>query len=709
MAIATLSIDLIAQLANLQAGMDKAGRLAEKNAALIAKKYQATSAVFQGLGITIGSALSVAGITAFVRSTVDGLDKLNDLADATGSTVERLSALEDAAARTGTGIDTVGDAIIKLNKTIADAKPGTDAAAALDAIGLSAKQLRDLDPADALVRVAQALAGFADDGNKARLSQELFGKSLKDVAPLLKDLVEKGQLNATVTTEQAAAAEKFKKQTFELNKNLTDLARDINGALVPALNKLFERSKKEGIFSALFTPDDTSKLIAQADSLSNSITNVGNALKRATDLSQRADLPGSARSSWAEQATRLRAQLEGLQRESLRITDLLKGTAGTAGQRSARDRLRQLEADSAERPSAPGVIGKVEVSEFDKFIKRLREAQLSTVELTEVEKTRIAINKGELGAITKHQVDYAVAVAETVDLLKRLGDTSKLALQSQAGQLEDLDRQSALVRQQFADGVISATTFARAIDVLSQKIKVLQDNTNIGTDKFRVDVFRLAAQSRDAQVDDLAAQIQNVREQMRQASGNTTVFQRALAVLAEQMRAVEDNTQGLGEKLGQLNEDVRFAAGEIENAFGASIVAGMEGNAKKIDRIWGDMIRRMVAQAASAKLVSTLFGEGFTSRGEVGGWVGRLFGAFGGSTGGGAGSGSTNVVSEVVKNAGGASKASAAGSSKPSQASAQGGGNFFVTVQGDVGPKAMRAMQTVVAQMEARRTRQAAF
>ena len=35
MALATLSIDLVAQLASMQEGMDKAGRLAEKQAAEI--------------------------------------------------------------------------------------------------------------------------------------------------------------------------------------------------------------------------------------------------------------------------------------------------------------------------------------------------------------------------------------------------------------------------------------------------------------------------------------------------------------------------------------------------------------------------------------------------------------------------------------------------------------------------------------------------
>ncbi|MCL4695453.1 MAG: hypothetical protein KJ023_00100 [Burkholderiaceae bacterium] len=646
------------------------------------------------MGLALGGALSVTGLAAFLRTTVEGIDKLNDLSDATGASVEKLSALEDAAVRTGTSVDVVGDALIKLNKTIADAKPGSDAAQALKAIGLSAKELRELDPADALLRVAQGMAGLADDGKKARLANELFGKSLREVAPLLKDLVERGQLNATVTKEQAEQAEKFAKQSAELNKNLTDLARDITSVVVPALNKLFERSKKEGFFSALFGEDEEALAIRKAKA-------IGQRLQRVTR-----ELDDAIASGDKDRIERIRGQLFLLSAAATQATDKLKGVGADAP--SARDLLRGIEAGSAEKPSAPDIGGKVEVTEFDKFIKRLQEAQLATVELTEVERTRIAINKGELGAITKDQEAYALSLAATADLLRRLADTSKLALQSQAGQLEELDKQSAAVRRQFADGVISATAYARALEVLAQKFKGLQDNTNVGGDKFRVDVAKLAAQTRDAQVDNLAAQIANVREQMAGASGDTSAFRRALAVLGEQMRAVEDNGQALTEKLGQMDEATREFALEIESALGASIVATMEGSSSKIDRIWGDLLKRLVVQAANAKLMSVLFGDSFTSRGELGGWLGRLFGAGAAGGTGAAGSGAgVKVGGEFLNTQAG--KPLSAGMAGKSQASAPAGVTQHIYVQGDVGTRARRAMLAVAAQIQSRQQRAAAI
>jgi len=241
MSFAKLSIDLEARLASLQAGLDKAGLLAERTSRQISGAFSGIKSVAATVGPALAASLSVAGIAAFVRETAAGIDALNDLSDATGASVENLSALEDAAARTGTQMDTVGAALIKLNQQLANTDPKSGASQALTAIGLSAEELRRLDPAEALLQVAQALQGYADDGNKARLVQELFGKSVKEVAPLLKDLAESGQLNATVTKEQADEVDRFNKELARLGKNATDASRAIVGELLPSLNSFLEK------------------------------------------------------------------------------------------------------------------------------------------------------------------------------------------------------------------------------------------------------------------------------------------------------------------------------------------------------------------------------------------------------------------------------------------------------------------------------------
>lgn len=202
---------------------------------------QATAATVGDALASIGVGISVGGFVAMTKAIVDGLDAMNDLRDATGASIENISALEDVARRSGASFDTVSTALVKLNQGLNSAKPGSDTENAIKAIGLSVKDLKALDPAEAFQQIAVKLAEFADDGNKARLTQELFGKSLKEVAPLLKDLAESGKLNATVTTEQAAAAEKLNKQMFYLQKSALDMGRAFTSSVIPALADGVER------------------------------------------------------------------------------------------------------------------------------------------------------------------------------------------------------------------------------------------------------------------------------------------------------------------------------------------------------------------------------------------------------------------------------------------------------------------------------------
>lgn len=210
------------------------------------KQGRALSGVF---GVLVPAA-SAAGIVAYVKSVNDGVDALNDLKDATGSSIENISALERVADRTGSSIDVVGSALVKFNQLLNEATPGSAAEQSLRAIGLEAQELRKLDPSEALRRYSVALAGFADDGNKARIVQDQLGRSYRELAPFLNDLAESGQLVAKVTTEQAAEADKFNKQLFLLQSNAKDAARSIVSVLVPALNQAFSdiktfSSKKE--------------------------------------------------------------------------------------------------------------------------------------------------------------------------------------------------------------------------------------------------------------------------------------------------------------------------------------------------------------------------------------------------------------------------------------------------------------------------------
>jgi hypothetical protein len=248
MALAVLSVDLVAKLASLEAGFDKSYRLAEKNARAIEARYQRMGAAFSAIGSTVAGAFAGVSLARVFAGVVDGIDDLNDFAEVIGTTVENASALEGAMRRTGGSLADVQGIVLKLSKTLDDLKPASAEASVLQQLGLDVEKLRKLDPAEALRQVAVAVQQL-DDASKAQAFRILFDKTVREAAPFLNDLAREGQLVATVTKQQAEEAEKFNKQLYALQANAVDFARAVSGPMISSLNEMIDKFKdgaKEG-------------------------------------------------------------------------------------------------------------------------------------------------------------------------------------------------------------------------------------------------------------------------------------------------------------------------------------------------------------------------------------------------------------------------------------------------------------------------------
>jgi lambda family phage tail tape measure protein len=246
--LGTLTLSLIAKVGGYTAGMDAAGRSAEKNAKKSMEAWREAGDQlnsFVRVGAAGFAALAGAGATAFaaIKSQADALDAFNDIKDATGASIEGISALDRVARETGSNIDAVESILVKFNATLKEAKPGDDSDRLFKSLNLNIKELKGLDPAEALRRTAVAFGQFESDGNKARAMQEIFGKSVKEAAPFLNDLAEKTTLVGTTSTQTAAQAEVFNKQLFELKANSQDAARAFTADLLPALNTFLQNYK----------------------------------------------------------------------------------------------------------------------------------------------------------------------------------------------------------------------------------------------------------------------------------------------------------------------------------------------------------------------------------------------------------------------------------------------------------------------------------
>lgn len=695
MALATLSVDLIARLASFEESFNKAARISEKNAALIearwAKVGAATSTAFAALGISAG----VGGLALLARNSINAIDALNDVADATGSTVENISALEDVALRTGTNLDTVQTALIKFNGVLKDAKPGSDAEKALKAIGLNAEELRKIDPAEALKKTADALAGFADDGNKARLTQELFGKSLKEVAPFLKDLAEQGKLNATVTTKQAEEAEKLNKEIFKFQAGATQFARSVASDILPSINNMIEKfgAAKEafgGTFGALFRNSgnmggDFSNAV---EGLQHYRAELEKTAAKQLVLDESVNTENDGFGLAVDAAEKNRARIESI-KQQIKFYELLTKTAKDA----AGAGRGVVNPGSTGKPSAPDVataLPVIKTDEFDKLIAKINEktaAQLAEIEtekaLSDAQKLTLDTMVGLRDGTIKLTQAQAAKVATSLEELNKLDRTNTLrketaklveegmkieaeAAKAQLAQADAIEKQVQAMRDATAEiglegRALTDLQAARLEDAAARKEQLAATMQEAGESEASVAAIRKQA----AALRDQAAATREAGAAKQRQEVKTS----ALAIVGQsQQGQVDSLTKQYGElntalERGDINTrqyadgldvlDQRFAdltkpieaAQEKLSTFAdqaqRNIIDGLGGTFEKlfrgefdsIDELWKDLLIKMAAQAASQQLAESLFGkDGKRGDGSLVGDLFKAWSSFGGSS-----------------------------------------------------------------------------
>ena len=583
MALATLSIDLEARLARFEQGMARANSMLANLAKGATTSGQRVTDIFKGfLGAEV--ALEVMrGLAQAFPNVVNALDDLNDAADATGSTVEKLSALEDVARRNGATLDTVTTAVVKMNQVLKEADPDSPMARALKAIGLDAKELRTLDPSLALQRVAQALQGYADGGNKARLVQELFGKSARELAPFLKDLADAGKLNATVTSDQAAEAERFNKAMAELVTQFNNAARALAGSWLPEMVRLLKALNQGGVRGA--------------------VNEVG-------------ELVGLGKEYYAQRNFKILSDDVALLR--LRVATQPKGAGRTALQAELDERIAELEAQEKVLRKLQGPSGRGNVNpdfvpgptELEKpEVPKIPDAMKKTA--ASVEDYAQSLTKSIAGML--EQTD-TVRFQEINDKFAKLQELSALGLDPKL--VEDVQR------------LLSPPLGPNAGPPLSAEMERVNELLK------QTDTAKLQQATRDVNL---------LREVLALATPNTERWKQLQDAVLEAETAVDD-LSGAFKKVDKSADDTAKKMSEtFEGALGDTFSRIFRGEFDSIGDMWKSLLIEMASKAVAADLMKALFGNGSGggaggggSGGGSGGWLAAIVKLFLGSAKGNA-------------------------------------------------------------------------
>lgn len=238
----TLSIDVEARFAKFQDSLDGIQRDVGRAVGNLEKTFSRLSASFGALVAGAGAG----SLAAAFKATVDQLDAFNDASDKTGASVEELSSLLNTLSPYGAGLEDITNVAGVLTKAMRGAEEETSkAAGAFKVLGIETRDAEgNFRPIqDVLEDLAKALDGYADGTNKSALAQDILGKGAAQYMPLLKDLAQAQRASATVTTEQAQAAEKFNVEIGKLTRQLDAFKVSLVGPVLKALNDFIAQLK----------------------------------------------------------------------------------------------------------------------------------------------------------------------------------------------------------------------------------------------------------------------------------------------------------------------------------------------------------------------------------------------------------------------------------------------------------------------------------
>lgn len=651
-----------AGFASAQNGMKALASSAQSLTGGLGGLKSAASTLLPVLG-GLGAALSIANFAETITGTIKFAAALDDMAERTGASVENLSALAGVAKIGGHDLEMVESSVIKLNKALQGSDDEAKGAAkALAAIGLSIKDLRDKDPAQAMLDIAKALDNFADSGEKTAVAMAILGKSGAQALPFLKDLAEKGELVGKVTDEQAAQAEKYEKNMARLSMQLSAtgkaVAFDLLDPLVDLSAKMVAAAESGDKLKAILLglagigkiPIDIVFGSTKADaSVSGTIKDfegkLGGLQKELEDTGSKGGVGfvskllfgGRSREDVQRDIDVTKNQLDALKKFGDKIEPKKsesgeqkpkidfksapepkpKTGGGGGGSRSQIDDAERMLATMRERIT----LNEQDLQSVDKMTAVEKESakvkfqlETGTLKATEAQKQAILANFEQLAAqekALKAQEEYrrGVEQLEQTNIKQRQAMVEQIELLKQSAETYGLAEStiSSMVSARLEDAI----AIARQNGASEDAIAVLEDELDLRK--------KLTAALED---NDLARLVSNTASaKAKKTDADLATLDRALASGKIDKKQYEEAISGIKDSVSELDEFTRQAARNMQTAFADFLFDPFSDGVQSMAQKFATAIQRMIADAAAAQLMNILFGD-MGKTGKISGLVG---------------------------------------------------------------------------------------
>lgn len=639
-----LSIDIEARLAQFQDALEKSTRIAKRQADSMDRAFAAAGRnirnTFAGIFGGIGIAALMRTFTAETVKAQNAQAQLRAVVESTGSaagfSVKRLNEMAEELAKASTfhsddiregqarllsytGI--VGEELPRAMRATVDmaTRMGSSVSQAAEQIGraldvpskglsslqdqgfrFTEEQKKAVEQLEKTGRTAEAQAIVLDAlessyGGAAVAARDTFGGALAALQNQVRGLMagEGGSLEGARTAIERLTETMSSQSTKEAFATLTKAFAELVGWTAKAISATVTFAEKVGdlIGETLHGP------VSYAERLKIEIEGVNAELGYVEKNLKRTNPDSPAFRSLSDQADKLRAKLEDLQKTralAARVESggyfppARTGGGGPSGQPPLSEAeiaalAAQREAEEARKRAAEAA-----AKQAAAYVESLRKQLQGAQQLTVVEKTLEEIREGALRGGSKQAQQQALAYAASIDAI---AEAAKRAKESEEELQALISRQSQL----FEDARKEAEAWLDALDPMREFIRNIE------------------------RVDQVAAMFPEM-------------------FTPEQIAKIKESFNGIKEEISSVDEFALQAARNIQSSLGDSLFNILDGKFDDIGRSFGDLLKRMAAEALAANLAQQMFGD-FAKTGKVGGWAGQALSALGGLFGGGRASG----------------------------------------------------------------------
>lgn len=247
------SSDLDKANAKLADNERAAGR-AEGASGRLQRAWNRLQGVAKGLAAAKG--LVVAGLTAITIRTARYIQEVALMSQQIGVTTQALSSMRYAAEQmANVGSGQFDMALRRMTRRITEAAAGGGpAAAAIEAMGLSARELARLSPDEQFRRIADAMRNTSDQGTRLRHTMALMDTEgmplvnmLSQGAEAIREMEgEAEELGLTLGRDTIRQAEEFRRTMARVRAMVQGMAIQVASNLLPTLNEFAKLLNSDG-------------------------------------------------------------------------------------------------------------------------------------------------------------------------------------------------------------------------------------------------------------------------------------------------------------------------------------------------------------------------------------------------------------------------------------------------------------------------------